>query len=78
MQSETKTVEFGVGWLNEKKDGTQYISARSSGERQAVKLLVEDVNTGEQVTVSSFAVFFNNNKTNEKAPDVSFRFTPES
>lgn len=67
--------EFAVGWLKEGKKG-EYISSVANGERQTVKLLVEDEN-GNVVPLSNFAVFFNSGKKNPKAPDVSFVYSTD-
>lgn len=68
--------EIAVGWLKEGPRG-QYISA-INGERQKLKLLVQD-ESGNVSTLNSFAVFFKDGeKKNPKAPDVSFVFTTES
>lgn len=60
------------GWLKEGQKG-QYISASVD---KKVKLNVE-LEDGTQVPLTSFAVFFSEEKKNEKAPDVRFVFSTE-
>lgn len=72
-----KYTQFAVGWLKEKKDGNQYISAKANGKLQKVKLLLQ-TEDGNTVPVDSFAVFFNSEKPSEKAPDVQFVFSSDS
>lgn len=74
MQS--KRTQFAVGWLREytdKKTGqpTEYISASAGGGKQPVKLMVED-EQGNLHKVESFAVYFNPDNSNKKAPHVTF------
>lgn len=71
-----KSAQIGVGWLKNTRDGRQFISARSNGASQKVKLFAQ-MEDGSTVPVNTFAVFFNEQKPNEKAPDVQFVFTPE-
>jgi hypothetical protein len=76
MQNKTTRTQIAVGWLKEyknKKTGetVEYISASASKERQGVKLMVED-DKGTVHTVDSFAVYFNSNAENPKAPHVTF------
>lgn len=72
----SKYVNFAVGWLKQRQNGEQYISATSQGNNQKGKLIYQDEN-GNQHDLSSFAVFFNNNKKKETHPDVQFTFTSE-
>lgn len=68
--------QFAVGWLKQytdKKTGQdrEYISASANGNSQQVKLLVED-EQGNVHKVDSFAVYFNEEGKNPKAPHVTF------
>ena len=69
-----KYINFGVGWLKNTQKGDEYISATSKGKNQKGKLMYEDEN-GDSYEVSSFAVFFNNNKKKADHPDVQFTFS---
>ena len=70
-----KSIQFAAGWLNQTKDGNQYIACKANGQKAKVKLMVQ-TEDGETIQVNSFAVFFNGEKQNEKAPDVQFVFNP--
>jgi hypothetical protein len=77
----SKYLEFAVGWLKETTKG-QYISAQTSKGnpatgKPAVKLIAE-FDDGRQVTLTNFAVFFNENKKSEKTPDVQFVYNTEN
>lgn len=74
--SNSKYVNFAVGWLKQNKAGKQIISGAANGERQKVKLLVQ-LEDGTQVAVNNFFVSFNETKPSEKAPDVQFTFVKE-
>lgn len=74
--SNSKYVNFAVGWLKQNKAGKQIISGAANGDRQKVKLLVQ-LEDGTQVAVNNFFVSFNETKPSEKAPDVQFTFVKE-
>ena len=68
--------QIAVGWLREYKDrktGEQreYISASANGSQQSVELFVKDEN-GNTHKLDSFAVYFNPEGKNPKAPHVTF------
>ena len=65
-----KSKQFASGWVRQKKDGGEYIAAKADATRTKCRLILEDEN-GNQQEVVNFAVFFQE-KTKEKAPDVSF------
>ena len=75
-QGKRKYNQFAVGWLKDKEDGTQYISASANGKLQKIKLIAQ-LEDGTSTPINSFAVFFNKEKANEKAPDVQFVFSTE-
>lgn len=75
--SSKKYHQFAVGWLKKSKDGGEYVSASANGKTMKVKLLAQ-LENGETVEVSSFAMFFNKNKNKESHPDVQFSFTTEN
>jgi len=64
---------FASGWLKESEKG-QYISATANGEKAKIKLFAQ-LEDGTTVPINNFAVFFNSEKENEKAPDARFVFT---
>jgi uncharacterized protein (DUF736 family) len=72
-----QSIKFGVGWLKQSQNGSEYISAVAGGQKNTVKLILQD-EAGNQQEVENFAVFFNQDKKTPKAPDVSFVFTPKS
>ena len=77
MRTQSKSIRFGVGWMKQTAKGVEYISAVAGGKKdQPLKLLIQD-DDGNQVEVENFAVFFNEEKKTEKAPDVNFVFTPK-
>jgi hypothetical protein len=79
----SKYNEFAVGWLKENKNKGQYVAAIVSkgnpktGKPGVAKISVEYEN-GEVAEISNFAVFFNENKKSEKAPDVQFVFSTDN
>lgn len=79
MSSNKTTVEFAVGWLKARQNGEEYVSGipakgnPAKGKPQ-FKIILE-TEDGRQQVVESFAMFFNQNKQSEKAPDVRFVFT---
>lgn len=76
--------EFAVGWLKQSKNKGEYVSAVASkgnpnapgGNNPKIKLLAE-FEDGTQREITNFAMFFNENKKSEKAPDVRFVFSEE-
>lgn len=72
MNNNRKYHTIGSGWLKDGKKG-QYISASVNNK---VKLTVQ-LEDGTQKVINNFAVFFSEEKTSEKAPDVRFVFTTE-
>jgi len=69
-----KNHRFGVGWINETNNGGQVINAKVNGERDKVKLILE-LEDGSKVQPENFRVFFNDDKSSERAPDVNFVFS---
>jgi hypothetical protein len=67
-----KYVTMASGWLKDGKKG-QYISASVNNK---MKMTVE-LENGQQVPVTNFAVFFAEEKSSAKAPDVRIVFTTE-
>ncbi len=67
-----KYVTMASGWLKQGKKG-EYISAAVNNK---MKLTLE-LENGEVVPVTNFAVFFQDEKSSEKAPDVRFTLTVE-
>jgi len=67
-----KYVTIASGWLKNGKKG-EYISA-SVNNKLKMSIETED---GQKLAVTNFAVFFQEEKTSEKAPDVRFVFTTE-
>lgn len=78
----SKYNEFAVGWLKQSKNKGEYVSAvlakgnPKSGKPGVAKITVE-LDNGETAEITGFAMFFNENKKSEKAPDVQFVFTTE-
>ena len=64
---------FASGWLKESAKG-QYISATANGEKAKIKLFAQ-LEDGTTIPLNNFAVFFNSEKDNVKAPDARFVFT---
>lgn len=71
MSNNAKYTEFASGWVKQSKAGSEYISATSNLKKSGLKILLQD-ESGETKEVASFAVFFVQDKKNEKAPDVRF------
>lgn len=78
----SRYVEFSVGWLKQSKNRGEYVSAMISkgnpktGKPGVAKITVE-LDNGEVAEITGFAMFFNENKKSEKAPDVQFVFSIE-
>lgn len=76
----SRYVEFSVGWLKQSKNRGEYVSAMVSkgnpktGKPGVAKITVE-LDNGEVAEITGFAMFFNENKKSEKAPDVQFVFS---
>ncbi len=60
------------GWLKQGKKG-EYISAAVNNK---LKMTIE-TEDGQKLAITNFAVFFQDEKSSEKAPDVRFVFTTE-
>lgn len=78
----SKFTEFAVGWLKTSEKKGEYVSAvlakgNPAKNRPGIKKLTVELDNGETATVTNFAMFFNENKVSEKAPDVQFVFTTE-
>ena len=73
----SKYIEFSVGWLKQSKNKGEYVSAivakgnPKTGKPGVSKMTIE-MDNGETLNVTGFAMFFNENKKSEKAPDVQF------
>ena len=80
--SKSKYTEFAIGWLKQSEKKGEYVSAVTSrgnpkvGKPGVSKIIIE-LDNGETVEATSFAMFFNENKKSEKAPDVQFVVTTE-
>lgn len=79
----TKYVEFAVGWLKNSEKKGEYVSAvlakgNPAKNRPGIKSLTVELDNGETMKVTNFAMFFNENKVSDKAPDVQFTFTTEN
>lgn len=76
----SKYVEVAVGWLKQSKSKGEYVSAviakgnPKSGKPGVSKITVE-MDNGEVTEINGFAMFFNENKKSDKAPDVQFVIT---
>ena len=70
-------IEIAVGWLKQSKTKGEYVSAITAkgnpknGKPGVAKVTVE-MDNGEVLNVTNFAMFFNENKKSEKGPDVQF------
>lgn len=72
----SSALEIGVGWLKKNDKGEEFISATTpksnpTYNKQGVTLVAK-LDNGEEVEVTNFNMFFNENKKSEKAPDVRF------
>jgi len=78
-----KYTEIAVGWLKQSATKGEYVSAvmakgnPKSGKPGVAKITVE-MDNGETMDVTGFAMFFNENKKSEKAPDVQFVISTEN
>lgn len=74
--------EMAVGWLKQSEKRGEYVSAvvakgnPKTGKPGVSKITVE-MDNGQTHDISGFAMFFNDNKKSDKAPDVQFVFTTE-
>lgn len=73
----SKFTEIAVGWLKQSKNKGEYVSAilakgnPKNGKPGVAKITVE-MDNGETHEIKGFAMFFNESKKSEKAPDVQF------
>lgn len=78
----SKYNEFAVGWLKQSQNKGEYVSATiakgnpKNGKPGVAKIVVE-MDNGDVTEITGFAMFFNENKKSEKAPDVQFVFSTE-
>jgi len=75
-----KTYKIGAGWIRTPKNGgPEFISGQAAGNgmKDEVELFVKVKATGEMIPVTNFAGFFEQEKTNPKAPDIRFIFNQE-
>jgi hypothetical protein len=78
----SKYTEFAVGWLKQSAKKGEYVSAvlakgnQKNGKPGVAKITVE-LENGETAEITGFAMFFNENKKSDKAPDVQFVFSTE-
>lgn len=75
-----KYFEIAVGWLKKSETKGEYVSAvlakgNPGRNKPGVSKITVQFDNGETLDVPSFAMFFNENKKNEKAPDVQFIVT---
>lgn len=74
--------EFAVGWLKKSEKKGEYVSAilakgnPKNGKPGVSKITVE-MDNGEVAEIKGFAMFFNETKKSDKAPDVQFVFSTE-
>jgi hypothetical protein len=68
-----KTLQIGVGWIKEAKDGKQMISMVGGDKRNGSSLVLK-TSDGVEHEITNFMIFFNeldsNNPKHAKAPDV--------
>lgn len=75
-------VEVAVGWLKQSQTKGEYVSAviakgnPKTGKPGVAKLTLE-LDSGEVLNITNFAMFFNENKKSEKGPDVQFVLTTD-
>lgn len=82
IKMSVKYFEIGVGWLKQSKTKGEYVSAVTAkgnpkNGKPAVSKMTVEFDNGETLNVTNFAMFFNENKKSEKAPDVQFVVTTE-
>jgi len=75
--------EIAVGWLNQSEKKGEYVSAvvakgNDKNGKPGVSKFTVEFDNGEKLEVTNFAMFFNENKKSEKAPDVQFVVTTEN
>lgn len=75
MSTKKQYLTFASGWLKYGKAG-QYISVVANNNKSNIKLFAQ-LEDGTILALDNFAVFFNTNKDNSKAPDARFVFTQE-
>lgn len=68
---------FASGWIRKNSQGRDYISAAANGQKATVELVARVKETGEELPLNNFAVFFEEEKKNDKSPDVRFTFSIE-
>lgn len=78
----SKYTEFAVGWLKQSDKKGEYVSAvlakgNPAKNRPGIKKLTLELDNGQVSEVTNFAMFFNEKKLSDKAPDVQFVFTTE-
>lgn len=71
-----KYYNIASGWLRKTKAGDEYISCAANGQKATVKLLAQ-LEDGRTVPVDNFAIFFSEEKQNDKSPDVRCTFSLE-
>lgn len=72
-----KYYEIAVGWLRQSEKRGEYVSAIAAKgnpktNKPSVSKITISYDNGESIDITSFAMFFNENKKHEKAPDVQF------
>jgi hypothetical protein len=73
----SKFTEIAVGWLKQSQNKGEYVSAvlakgNPSKGKPGVSKLVVHLDNGETMDITGFAMFFNESKKSDKAPDVQF------
>ena len=79
----SKYHEIAVGWLKQSATKGEYVSAVTAkgnpkNGKPAVSKFTIEFDNGEKLDITNFAMFFNENKKSEKAPDVQFVVTTEN
>lgn len=75
--------ELAVGWLKQSQTKGEYVSAvvakgNPKNGKPGVSKITVQMDNGEVHEINGFAMFFNENKKSDKAPDVQFVFTTEN